>query len=123
MKLRLLADENVSHGLVSACRKLEPGFPLAHIADWRDGACLQLKDPALLITLREENLVLVSFDRSSLAHHAGMLTREGVGHSGIILFRRTVSRIAYGAQARLLVNFWRKDAGREWADLIVYLPA
>jgi len=122
MKLRLLADENVSHDLVSACQKLQPGFPLGHIAHWRAGACLQLKDPALLITLREEHLILVSFDRSSLAHQAGVLTREGVGHSGVILFRRTVSRIAYGTQARLLVEFWSAASGWEWADLVVYLP-
>jgi hypothetical protein len=122
MKPRLLADENVSHDLVAACRKLDPQFPIEHIADWRDGACLQLKDPALLMTLRDEDLILVSFDRSSLAHHAGMLTREGVGHSGVILFRRTVSRIAYGTQARLLVDFWREAADWEWADLAVYLP-
>ncbi len=122
MKLRLLADENVSHRLVSACLKLQAGFPLAHIAAWRDGACLQLKDPALLITLREEQLILVSFDRSSLAHHAGMLTREGVGHAGLILFRRTVSRIAYRTQARLLVEFWREASTWEWADMVVYLP-
>ena len=122
MKPRLVADENVSHDLVAACRKLEPRFPIEHIADWRDGACLQLKDPALLMTLRDEGLVLVSFDRRSLPHHAGVLTREGVGHSGVILFRRTVSRTAYGAQARLLVDFWREAAGWEWADVVVYLP-
>jgi hypothetical protein len=122
MKLRLLADENVSHDLVTACLKLDPQFPLAHIADWRDGACLQLKDPALLMTLRNQDLILVSFDRSSLAHHAGALTREGVGHSGVILFRRSVPQIAYGAQARLLAEFWREAARWEWADLVVYLP-
>ena len=122
MKPRLLADENVSHHLVAACRKLEPQFPMTHIADWRDGACLQLKDPALLMTLRDEALILVSFDRSSLAHHAGLLTREGVGHSGVILFRRTVSRIAYGTQARLLVDFWGEASESESADRVVYLP-
>lgn len=122
MKLRLLEDENVSHDLVAACLKLDRQLPIAHIADWRDGACLQLKDPALLMTLRDEDLILVSFDRSSLAHHAGLLTREGVGHSGVILFRRTVSRIAYGTQARLLVDFWREASDWEWADLVVYLP-
>jgi hypothetical protein len=73
-----------------------------------------------LITLREESLILVSFDRSSLAHHAGSLTREAVGHSGVILFR-AVSRIAYGTQARLLVDFWREASHWEWADLVVYL--
>jgi hypothetical protein len=122
MKPRLLADENVSHALVTACLKLDPRFPITHIADWRDGACLQLKDPALLMTLRDEDLILVSFDRSSLAHHAGLLTREGVGHSGVILFRRIVSRIAYGTQARLLVDFWCEASNWEWADLVVYLP-
>jgi hypothetical protein len=122
MKARLLADENVSHALVSACRRLESGFPLAHIADWRDGVCLSLKDPALLMTLRDEDLILVSFDRSSLAHHAGVLTRDGVGHSGVILFRKTVLRIAYGAQARLVVEFWRESSDWEWADVVMYLP-
>ena len=122
MKLRLLADENVSHALRSACLKLQAGFPIAHIAEWREGACLQLKDPGLLMTLREENLVLVSFDRSSLAHHAGVLTREGLGHSGVILFRKSVSRIAYGTQARLLMSLWRDAADWEWADLVIYLP-
>lgn len=102
--------------------KLDPRFPVAHIADWRDGACLQLKDPALLMTLRDEDLILVSFDRSSPAHHAGLLTRDGVGHSGVILFRRSVSRIAYGTQARLLVDFWREASEWDWADLVVYLP-
>lgn len=122
MKPRLLADENVSHRLVSACRRIEPALPIAHIADWRDGACLQLKDPALLMTLRDEDLILVSFDRSSLAHHAGVLTREGVGHSGVVLFRRSVSRIAYGIQARLLTGLWHDAAAWEWADRVVYLP-
>jgi hypothetical protein len=122
VNLRLLADENVSHRLVAACLKLQAGFPIGHIADWRDGSYLQLKDPALLLTLRDEKPILVSFDRSSLAHQAGLLTREGVGHSGVILFRQSVSRIAYGAQARLLVQFWREASDWEWADLVIYLP-
>lgn len=122
MNPRLLADENVSHDLVAACLRIDRGFPMMHIARWREGSCLQLKDPALLMTLRDEETVLVSFDRSSLAHHAGLLTREGVGHSGVILYRRTVSRVAYGSQARLLVDLWLEASGWDWADRIVYLP-
>jgi hypothetical protein len=122
MNPRLLADENVSHGLVPACLRIDRGFPITHIAKWREGAYLQLKDPALLMTLRDEEMVLVSFDRSSLAHHAGRLTREGVGHSGVILYRRTVSRVAYGSQARLLVDLWREAADWDWSDRIVHLP-
>lgn len=53
MNPRLLADENVSHRLVSACRQLRPEFPMRHIADWQQGAYLSAKDPALLMVLRE----------------------------------------------------------------------
>lgn len=122
MKLRLLADENTSHRLVSACRHIDGTFPIIHLTDWREGAYLSAKDPALLMTLREANLVLVGFDRASMAMHAGALTREGLGHAGVILFRRSVPVVAYGKQAKLLVSLWRDDGGWDWADRIFYLP-
>lgn len=108
--------------MVSACRQIDPGFPIVHLSDWQDGAYLSVKDPALLMSLREAGLVLVGFDRASLPMHAGNLTREGLGHAGIILFRRSVSSMAYGKQARLLVEFWREMAHGDWADRIEYLP-
>jgi hypothetical protein len=36
------------------------------------------------------------------------LSRQGPGHGGIILFRRSVSTVAYGKQARLLLSFWQQ---------------
>jgi len=122
VKPRLLADENTSHRLVSACRQLETEFPIVHISVWENGSWLSAKDPALLMTLRERGLILVGFDRASLPMHAGTLTREGVGHAGVILFRRSVPRTAYGKQARLLVNFWNEAEDWDWADRIEYLP-
>ena len=122
MNARLLADENTSHRLVSACRRIESNFPLVHMADWQAGAWLSVKDPALLMALREANLILVGFDRASLPMHAGALTREGLGHAGIILFRRLVPSVAFGKQARLLLEFWREAADWNWADRIEYLP-
>ena len=122
MKVRLLADENTSHRLVSACSQIEPGFPIVHISDWKKGAYMAAKDPALLMVLREAGLILVGFDRASIPMHAGELTREGLGHAGVILFRRSVSAVAYGKQARLLVNLWREAETWEWADRIEYLP-
>jgi hypothetical protein len=119
---RLLADENTSHRLVAACQNLDEDFPIIHVADWKNGAFLSVKDPQLLMALRESGLILVSFDRASMAMHAGDLTREGLGHSGVILFRRLVPRLAYGKQARLLVDFWREAKELDWADRIEYLP-
>ena len=122
MKPQLLADENTSHRLVAACQQLDPSFPVIHISDWQGGAYLSVKDPALLMTLRETGLVLVGFDRASLPMHAGELTRNGLGHAGVILYRRSVPAVAYGKQARLLVEFWREANQWEWADRIEYLP-
>jgi hypothetical protein len=122
VKPRLLADENTSHRMVAACRQIEDSFPIIHISDWQDGAYLSVKDPALLMSLREAGLVLVSFDRASLPMHAGDLTREGLGHAGIILFRRSIPSVAYGKQARLLVEFWQEASDWDWADRIEYIP-
>ena len=121
MKPRILADENTSPRLVEACRQLDPGFRVVHISNWKEGAYLSVKDPALLMALREAALILVGFDRASMPRHAGALTREGLGHAGVILFRRSVSPVAYGQQARLLVNFWHEAENEDWADRIGYL--
>lgn len=122
MKPRLLADENMSHRLVAACQQIEAEFPIVHISDWKDGAYLSVKDSPLLMALREWKMILVGFDRASMPMHAGGLTREGLGHAGVMLFRRSVPAVAYGKQARLLVNFWREAEDWDWADRIEYLP-
>jgi hypothetical protein len=70
----------------------------------------------------EEEIVLVSFDRTSLPLHAADLTRQGLGHAGMILFRRSVPTIACGRQARLLAEFWREAGASDWADRIEYPP-
>ena len=95
---------------------------MEHLAEWREGSYLSVKDPALLATLREAGIILVGFDRASMAMHAGNLTREGLGHAGVILFRRSVPALAYGRQAKLLVEFWRQAKHWDWADRIEYLP-
>jgi len=119
---RLLADANMSRRFVSACLRLEPGFPILHISQWMDGKHRVSKDPVLLPVLREHRLIIVGFDRRSMAMHAGQLTREGVGHAGVILFRRSVSQIDYGKQSRPLIEFWKEAKDWDWTDRIEYLP-
>ena len=120
--IRLLADANTSHRFVAACLRLEARFPIIHIADWLDGKHCVSKDPVLLPLLREHGLIIVGFDRRTMAMHAGELTREGAGHAGVILFRRTVAQIDYGKQSRLLVQFWNNAKEWDWTDRIEYLP-
>src|SRR5262245_2400456 len=118
----LVADANLSRRFLDACFRIQSDFPIVHIADWIEGKHRVSKDPVLLSVLREHGLVLVSFDRRTMALHAGELTRAGLGHAGVILFRRSVSQMNYGKQARLLVQFWREAADWDWNDRIEYLP-
>ncbi|MFM8887970.1 MAG: hypothetical protein ACKOKC_16345 [Chthoniobacterales bacterium] len=117
-----MADANLSRKFVRACLRLDKKFPLIHLADWMDGKHRVSDDPVLLGVLREQGLILVSFDRRTMAAHARELTRAGAGHAGVILFRRSVSPIDYGKQSRLLVEFWRETGDEDWADRIEYLP-
>jgi hypothetical protein len=123
MGFRLLADENMSHRFVDACRRLKSDFPVIHIADWESGLWLGLDDTALLISCAEANLVLIAFDRTTLAWHAGQLIRSGQDHAGILLFRGMVRSTDYGYQSRLLTRFWEADGKSwDWQNRIVYLP-
>jgi hypothetical protein len=101
----LLADARMSRRFVQACLRLKPHFPIIHIADWLNGRHCVSKDPVLLPVLREHGLVIVGFDRRTMVMYAGRLTREGAGHAGVILFRRSVSPMDYRNQSRLLVGF------------------
>ncbi len=119
---RLVADANLSRKFVRACLRLDKKCPLVPLADWMNGKYRVSEDAVLLAVLREQGLTLVSFDRRTMAAHAGELTRAGAGHAGVILFRRSVSPIDYGKQSRLLVEFWREAGNEDWADRIAYLP-
>ena len=123
IQARLLADENTSHRLVSACRRRVKAFPIVHIAAWQDGLWLGLDDASLLVACADAGLVLVAFDRATLPWHAGQLLRAGHNHGGLVLFRRTVRSADYGHQARLLTDF-RVQEGSTWDRLnrIAYLP-
>ncbi len=120
--IRLLADAHLSRRFVEACVRLRSDFPIVHIADWIGGKHRMSKDPVLLPVLREHNVIIVGFDRRTMAMHAGELTREGSGHAGVILFRRSISQMDYGRQARVLVEFWEEAKDWDWADRIEYLP-
>jgi hypothetical protein len=122
MRFSLLADENTSHRLVTACRRLVPRFLIVHIAAWEEGAWLSVDDSALLLACSEARLILVAFDRATLAWHAGQLVRAGQDHAGLILFRRSVRSTDYGQQARLLTGLWSEAAGWDWTNRIVYVP-
>ncbi len=123
MAYRLLTDENTSHGLVSACQRLVPHFPIVLIANWEAGNWLGLDDAALLSCCAPANLILVAFDRSTLAWHAGQLLRAGLDHGGLILFRGTVRSADYGYQSRLVTGIWQKEGSAwDWQNRIVYLP-
>ena len=80
--IRLVADANLSRRFVEACLRLDRGFPIVHLADWMSGKHRVSNDPILLEALRGYGLILVTFDRRTMAMHAERLTRSGGGHAG-----------------------------------------
>jgi hypothetical protein len=120
--IHLVADANLSRRFVQACLRLDADFPIVHLADWLGGRNRMSKDPVLLEGLREHKMVLLTFDRRTMAMHGGELTRCGGGHAGVILFRRSVSQMDYGKQSRLLIEFWKEARVWDWSDRIEYLP-
>ncbi len=120
--MRLAADANLSRRFVEACQRLDKELPIVHLADWMGGKHRLSKDPVLLEVLREHGRVLITFDRRTMAMHAGQLTRSAGGHTGVILFRRSVSQTDYGRQSRLLVECWKEARDWDWSDRIEYLP-
>jgi hypothetical protein len=120
--IRLVADANLSRLFVEACLRLDTELPIIHIADWMGGKHRISKDPVLLEMLRGQGVILITFDRRTMAMHAGQLTRSGGGHTGVILFRRSVSPMDYGKQSRLVVEFWKEARDWDWSDRTEYLP-
>lgn len=120
--IRLVADANLSRRFVEACQRLDKELPIVHLADWMVGKHRISKDPVLLEVLRQHGLILITFDRRTMAMHAGQLTRSGGGHAGVVLFRRSVSPMDYGRQSRLMVEFWNEASAWDWSDRIEYLP-
>ena len=120
--IRLVADANLSRRFIEACQRLDRQFPIVHLADWMGGKHRVSKDPVLLEALREHGLILITFDRRTMVMHAGQLTRSAGGHTGVILFRRSVSQTDYGKQSRLVVAFWNEARDWDWPDRIEYLP-
>ena len=51
-----------------------------------------------------------------------MKSRLWVDESPSRLFRRSISLVDYGAQARLLVSLWAEGAGWDWSNRVEYLP-
>lgn len=69
MKPRLLGDANTSHKWVAACRRLQPGSPMVHLAahnkDWWG-----LNDDDFLDACLAAGLILVAHDRRTLGDAA-----------------------------------------------------
>jgi hypothetical protein len=121
MKPRLLGDENTSHKLVAACRRLQPGFLMAHLAAHNKDWC-GLNDDDLLDACLAAGLILVAHDRQTLGDAATRAIRERGGHAGIILFRAFIRQADFGGQSRALCRFWDDSQQWDWSNRMAYIP-
>jgi len=121
MTPRLLADENTSHRLIAACRRLQASFPIVHIATHNKAWC-GLDDDDLLDACLKARLILVAHDRRTLGQAALRAIRTRAGHAGIILFRGFIRQSDFGAQSRALCAFWKQSQDWDWFNRMAYIP-
>ena len=122
MSLRFVLDEN-QRGLLwrAIVRHNQLGVDpvdAVRVGDFAD-LPLGVADPEILLWCEQENRILITFDKSTLAGHLADHLSAGRRCPGIFMLRR-------GSRLSLVVSFLALVAHAseawEWADRIEYIP-
>jgi predicted nuclease of predicted toxin-antitoxin system len=115
MKIKFLADVNLSAAIVEAVLRLEPSidFQTHKIAglDRKD-------DPEVLRIAAESGRLLVTHDRNTMPAHFRMHIRRQ-NSPGIVVIPQRM-RVKVVAEDLLLM--WAASETEEWQNRVVYLP-
>jgi hypothetical protein len=117
--LRLLLDQHMSPGVITAARRLESSILLEHVQDreWQ-----ALPDPQLLRLARAEEVTLVTYDQASIPDFLRQFAEEEEGHAGVIFVDTlTIRPSDIGGLARALVRLWSREKAAAWLNRTYYL--
>lgn len=82
--MRLLCvDEDTSHKVCAAMRKLRPAWDVAFVREWAGAG---VKDQVLLELLWQDRRALISRDRSTLPEWIKERQARGLDHAGILFW-------------------------------------
>jgi len=80
---RFCIDEDTSHRVCMAMRKLRPSWNIVFVRQWAGGGT---KDPVLLDLLWEDRRALISRDRATMPEWIKERKARGLDHAGILFW-------------------------------------
>jgi hypothetical protein len=113
-----LCDEMLAHSLRECLLQEEPALPIIYVGE--EGAPRKgTPDPQLLREAEAAKWSLVTFDRSTMPHHADEHMKAGNHTFGIFVVR---SGFPLRICAEDLLLIWACSEAEEWSDRVIYLP-
>ena len=115
MKIRFLADVNLSAAIVEGVLRLEASIDFqTHKSAGLD----RRSDPDVLRIAAESNRLLVTHDRNTMPAHFRRFIRQN-NSPGIVVIPQRM-RVKFVAEDLLLM--WAASDAEEWQNTVVYLP-
>lgn len=115
MKLKFLADADLSYLIVAALRRREPGVDFQTA---REARIEGLPDTRVLEIAARRGRVLVTHDRRTMPHHFGEFIKNNAS-PGVFVVSQNLPP-AEVAEELLLI--WSATEAEEWAGRICSLP-
>lgn len=116
-----LLDSHVTRALIPGVQRAAPDCEIVHLADWHGGAYLHEEDEVILAPAYHDDLVLVTFDVTTIPEIVYRWMDEGRPSAGVVCIafksRRTTD---VGGLARTLCRLYTHPERLEPAHPIIY---
>jgi predicted nuclease of predicted toxin-antitoxin system len=118
--MRLLLDIHIDPTVATVLKA--DGIDVASLRDWREGDDREASDEVILAEAREEQRVLVTYDKRTVPPIVRRWTGAGQTHAGVIIVdRRTVPQEDIGGLIRALRAFVSEHGESDWSNRLDYL--
>lgn len=114
--MRLLTDENFNRDIVRGLLLREPELDIMHL---RTVGLAGADDPAVLAWAAENDRILLTHDRATMAHYAFERVAAGRPMPGVFIFN---DRFPIGLAIEELLLIVGCTEHHEWTGRVVYLP-
>ena len=119
-----LLDENISSTVAEQILRKEPNAHVLSIHRWHGGDFLSVDDAIILEAASQENLVLVTYDLSTIRPLLKTWGEEGRSHAGVIFIDdKSIAGNDYGALVKAILQAWERLKSTNFTDGVLFLQA
>lgn len=120
--LKFLLDEQLTPRIAVEMARHRPDIPIVSLQSWDGGRLRGVDDPRLLMTARDHDLTLFTYDQHTIAPLLRTWADQGISHAGVVFASRSVFRSNdIGGLIRALGTLWDTERDLDWTDRVIYL--